>query len=386
MSEWSIYDWLWRPTAPLWSGRPRIFLVEAFWLCWAMLLMSLVGLEAGEASGGYSIQGWFAEHGLPSCKIRAITETRDGYLWLATAQGIARFDGNRFTVFTGETHPALRGGGFFAAIEAPDGTLWFGGDHGVFRWHDGRFDKVTTREGLPDNYVRSLKLTRDGTLVACTRRGFSFLRQGRFSTPEGVWRQVTGVARCYLERANGTIVLATSDGLWQISGDRLEEIPDPLPRRRDDFAALLETPDGSLWIGHSGGVRRIGPDGKREDYGPNQGLADPHVSELKTDREGNIWIGTVSGGLFRLDHGRIKTITRGQEFGVTPIAKAASGWPPPQGSIGLRIPSASRSAPSKDWPRPPSIQSSKPTMEPGGSVSGAAALTAMSMAEPLPWP
>ena len=57
-----------------------------------MLLLSLVGLEAGEASGGYSIQGWFAEHGLPSCKIRAITEARDGYLWLATAQGIALMD------------------------------------------------------------------------------------------------------------------------------------------------------------------------------------------------------------------------------------------------------------------------------------------------------
>jgi ligand-binding sensor domain-containing protein len=97
---------------------------------------SVRALNPERKPNGYSVQGWFTEHGLPSNKIRAMVQTRDGYLWVATAQGAARFDGNRFTAFTSTTNPELRGGGLFAVIEAPDGSLWFGGDTGVFRWRD----------------------------------------------------------------------------------------------------------------------------------------------------------------------------------------------------------------------------------------------------------
>src|SRR5687768_4735943 len=81
----------------------------------------LLGLDPGLPASSYSIQGWFTEDGLPSNKIRSVVQSRDGYLWLATAQGIARFDGSQFTIFDVSTHPELGSGGFFAALEAPDG-------------------------------------------------------------------------------------------------------------------------------------------------------------------------------------------------------------------------------------------------------------------------
>ena len=311
----------WRPR---WLSRPdrgaRFRPRRGGWLgVWLAAVLPLGALEAEPTTDSYSIQGWFIEHGLPSYKVRAITQTRDGYLWIATAQGLARFDGSRFTVFTGASNPELRGGGFFAVQEAPDGTLWFGGDNGLFRWDNGHFNRFTTEQGLAHNYVRGLSLTRDGALVVCTRTGYSFVRNGRITTPDGIWKQVAGVTRSYLERADGSILLGTSVGLWRISGGSIERLSGTTNLQGDGFASLLETSDGSLWIGYSRGVRRVHPDGKSEDYGGGQGLDDPRVATAYIDRGEHLWIGTYGGGLYRLSHGRFEVVTCAEQIGVTAI-------------------------------------------------------------------
>jgi len=284
-----------------------------------LLVTPALALDPVRRADSYSVQGWSIEQGLPSSKVRDITESRDGYLWIATAQGIARFDGNQFTIFTRSTNPELGGGGFFAALEAPDGALWFGGDNGVFRWRGGHFDHFATKDGLANNYVRGLSLGRSGAIAICTRTGYSFIRDGRIVIPGGVWKQITGFALSYIEKADGTILVGTSDGLWQISGDHIKSLSGGGGLSGNEFAGLLETADGSVWIGYSRGLRRVYPDGKSEDYGVAQGLVDPKVSALQIDRDGNLWIGTYDGGLYRLAHGRIEAVTYTQQFGATRI-------------------------------------------------------------------
>ena len=302
------------------------------WLSLGLALATpLAALNSERKADSYSIQGWFTEHGLPSNKVRAVTQARDGYLWLATAQGIARFDGSQFTVFTGATNPELRGGGFFAALEAPDGTLWFGGDNGLFRWRNGQFDRFTTEQGLAHNYVRALALGRDGAIVACTRAGYSFMRGGRITTPAGVWKQITGVTRSYLERADGSSLLGTDDGLWRISGETIARLSGAGGLPGNGFTSLLETADGTLWIGYSGGVHAVHPDGKTEDYGAAQGLATPRVAAMDFDRDGNLWIATY-GPLYRLAHGRIEVANYDEQGTVTQIQRL---WEDREGGLWL---------------------------------------------------
>ncbi len=286
--------------------KPRATLRAAAWLgIWLGLASPLAALNPERKADSYSIQGWFAEHGLPSNKILAVTQARDGYLWLATEQGLARFDGSQFTVFDGTTHPALGEGGFSSALEAPDGALWFGGTRGLFRWQHGRFDRFTTQDGLASDYVRALALTRDGAIVACTRQGFSVVRDGRITTPDGIWRQVSGLGRAYLERSDGSILLGTSEGLWRIADGKIERLSDTAEYRGTAFLSLVETSDGSAWIGHSDGVICLRPDGKSERYGAAQGLSHARVVALLPDRDGNLWI-AATGNLYRLAHGRIE--------------------------------------------------------------------------------
>lgn len=289
----------------------------------------LAALNPERRADSYTLQGWSTEQGLPSNKMRSLVQARDGYLWIATAQGIARFDGNHFTVFSGATDPTLRGGGFYAVKEAPDGTLWFGGDHGIFHWSNGRFERFTVENGLADNYVRALALTRRGEIVACTRAGYSFFRDGRLATPGGVWKQITGIARSYLEHSDGSILLGTEEGLWRIQGEKIELLSGPGGIPGSAFNSLLEGPDGSLWIGTSLGLRHVRPDGSWEHFGAAEGLANPRIASLRHDRDGNFWIGTYAG-LYRLSHGVIEPASYPGQINGSPIQQMhedqEGGW------------------------------------------------------------
>lgn len=293
------------------------------------LAAPLSALNPDRRPDSYTVHAWYTEQGLPSNKTRAVYQTRDSYLWVATSQGLARFDGHRFTVFNGSTNPELRGGGFFGLQETPDGTLWCGGDNGLFRWRDGHFDRFTTAQGLADNYVRALTLARDGALVICTRLGYSFLRDGQITTPGGIWKEITGVPRSYLEQADGTLLLGTEDGLWRIKDRNIERLSGTPAFPGGSFNGLAEGPDGSVWIGNSVGLRCIHPDGKIESYGPAEGLNNPRVSYLRFDRDGNLWIGSY-GGLYRFSRGRLEEAPYPGQIGDAPIQQMREdregGW------------------------------------------------------------
>lgn len=79
---------------------------------------------SGQTSVTRSVSLWDTEHGLPSNKINAITKTPDGYVWLATSEGLIRFDGMRFSVFEHHSAPALPGSVIDDLVVDGHGTLW----------------------------------------------------------------------------------------------------------------------------------------------------------------------------------------------------------------------------------------------------------------------
>ena len=78
----------------------------------------------------YFLRSWQVENGLPQNKVTAMVQTRDGYLWLGTYSGLARFDGARFTVFDDNNTPELRSSRVTSLCEGNDGTLWIGDESG----------------------------------------------------------------------------------------------------------------------------------------------------------------------------------------------------------------------------------------------------------------
>ena len=83
---------------------------------------------------------WRTQDGLPENRIRAIVQTPDGYLWVGTTGGLARFDGVRFVVFARFNTPAIKDDNIRALAVAKDGSLWISTDGGgVLHYQDGRF-------------------------------------------------------------------------------------------------------------------------------------------------------------------------------------------------------------------------------------------------------
>jgi hypothetical protein len=110
----------------------------------------------------YRFDHWTADTGLPQNIVTAIHQTPEGYLWVATFDGLTRFDGVRFTVFNKSITPGLSSNRFTA-----QGDLWAGTEVGVItRYHHGQFIKYSTEQGLPKSYVFGLTGDPQGHLWA----------------------------------------------------------------------------------------------------------------------------------------------------------------------------------------------------------------------------
>src|SRR5689334_9301337 len=120
-------------------------------------------LDPSKSLSQYARTSWTEEHGLPQDTIRAIAQTTDGYLWLGTDEGLARFDGYEFTVFN-KRDGDLPADSVAALAAAGDGVLWVGTSNGLTRYSQKQFHTFTTRDGLPDNDITELMVDRGGAV------------------------------------------------------------------------------------------------------------------------------------------------------------------------------------------------------------------------------
>src|ERR1044072_3968778 len=92
----------------------------------AALFLSLIWLSPATAVAQYRFDSWTTDNGLPQNSVRSIIQTRDGYLWLTTFDGLVSFDGVRFKVFDKSNTKGLSTNRFTALYEDKVGTLWAG--------------------------------------------------------------------------------------------------------------------------------------------------------------------------------------------------------------------------------------------------------------------
>ncbi|MFA6563028.1 MAG: two-component regulator propeller domain-containing protein [Verrucomicrobiia bacterium] len=291
---------------------------------------------AEEPPGGdYLLQQWDVDDGLPDDAVAAITQTRDGYLWIGTARGLARFDGVRFRLFTAANTPALVSGSVRFLTEDADGALWIGLSRGgIVRHRTDVFETMSRPTDNPANWPTSLVADSDGSVWL----GLPRLRAARWR--EGQWTQLgegdgiagAGAVNC-IAGYHGRTWFTTETSCGFFDGSRFITLTTdvPLPQfqpRRDDgcwlaranvlrkfnergetllmgqmpwsggateIQTLLETRDGVLWIGTKGqGLYRL------DDAGIER-VPTSHnfVAAIHEDREGNLWVGT-GGGLNQL--------------------------------------------------------------------------------------
>ena len=176
------------------------------------------GLDPRKAVTQYNLDAWTTASGLPQNTITSIAQTQDGYLWMGTFGGLARFDGARFVVFDKSTSPALRNSGVHALLADRSGGLWVGTNGGgLTLLRDGVARTFGVAEGLGADVVRSLFQDSKGRVWAGTNGGLSLLEGERFRT----WNAANGftstVVRAIREDAQGALWIGTNgDGLYRM--------------------------------------------------------------------------------------------------------------------------------------------------------------------------
>ena len=114
----------------------------------------------------YKIDNWQTEQGLPMNTVQSLLQTRDGYLWVGTAAGLARFDGVRFKTYESLQIPVVSSSPVFGLMEDAQGTLWIGHACGAVIYRDGRFQSAFPNELHGNNNLSKLTaLTEKGETV-----------------------------------------------------------------------------------------------------------------------------------------------------------------------------------------------------------------------------
>ena len=283
----------------------------------AACLAPLCALDPKLELDEYAVERYTTENGLPQSSVMALAQTRDGYMWLGTYEGLARFDGQAFTVFDKSNTPEMESNSIKALAEDAQGRLWVGTTSGLLRYSRGRFERFDERHGLRSQFILCLHIDRRGTLWVGTTDGLHSLEHGRFrpfTTAEGL---ASDYINALADDGAGGLWIGTDQGLDHLYGGKIQGFNTGNGLPHNDIRALHLDPRGTLWIGTSGGGLTRYRDGR---FNPlEERLSSSDIRAVFMDRHGVLWIGT-NQDLNCLKNG--KAAVMGQRLGGLMSARA----------------------------------------------------------------
>ncbi len=319
------------------------------WIISFLLIFSLPSVAAPSPLRDYFRESMTTREGLPHNTINDIAQSGDGYLWLATWEGAARFDGRSFRVFARGELTGLSDSGVRAFWQEPTGELLLGGARGGLsqvafgRWTpmpavgslindlhrdktgqlwiategmglirqtvDGRYQPIATQ---PSQVVYRVLSDADGQLWLATDQGLFQYDLGKQQSPRRIGSEQglpSGAVNVLIRDQTDQLLVGTEHGLYQQQGAQFVLVHPQLAE--NSISAVMRDSHNALWIGTvNHGLFRL-TDLGLEQITVEHGLPNNRVLALFEDREGSIWVGT-NGGLMRLRDTPFTTLTIAQ--------------------------------------------------------------------------
>jgi signal transduction histidine kinase/ligand-binding sensor domain-containing protein len=270
------------------------------------------GLTIERGQLPFTFRVWQREQGLPQNFVRALAQTKDGYLWIGSDAGVSRFDGARFVSFG--LPEGFQAGPVQALLGGSDGALWIGSvGTGLGRWKNGRFTTFTTQNGLPSDSVNALAQYNQGSIWVGTEAGLAVWENQRLhSYSSGGVLDGKSITALFSDRRGNLWIGAKGAGLFNLRGGQL------FPVRDRDFDYLLQDPhcllvdhEGRIWVGAGDDSVLYREAGHWRPFRLPRHLARHYVSALAEDLDGTVWAGSVSEGLFQFKHGKLVAVNAG---------------------------------------------------------------------------
>ncbi|MBX7223545.1 MAG: histidine kinase [Blastocatellia bacterium] len=288
----------------------------------------------------YTVGRWGTEDGLPQVSVTSIAQTPDGYLWVGTLGGLARFDGVRFQVFDGKdglsnirvvelqvdrqgrlwvrseggtvtlyqdqrftaltTNEGIPLKGVAPLLQGPDGRMWLPAAEGLYCFQDNRLQYLTPAAG-------QLKTPFIGAVAGLTGNIWVFSNQELFSFENGQFRQIsfptefaTGAISAVLPVAEGRLWVAKGNQVVSGMGATWTRLLPPLGNQNLSFKRVGKV----VWIGGEGTLIRLDEQGRVQDEQKTQGFVGT-LQHTLIDRNGVFWFSSIfpPTGLYRIQNG-----------------------------------------------------------------------------------
>ena len=266
------------------------------WLDWSSL---------DHTTFDYSAHTWQTDEGLPDNVVEAITQTQDGYLWMGTRAGLARFDGMSFTCFDAKNTPAIRNSSITALCRDRHGRLWIGTDGGGVARLEGRtFTHLGKTNGLAGDSIRVIYERKDGSVWIGTTTGLTGYVNEQCVNYTKKQKLLSDMVTSLYEDRAGNLWIATGEGLNRLQGESMMSFAMPNRLPGDSVRGICQDKGGRVWIGSNNGMLWYSWYWTNfYAYNSRYGLSDTFVSTICEDHEANLWVGTYSG-LNRFREGR----------------------------------------------------------------------------------
>ena len=259
----------------------------------------------------YVITNFTADNGLPQNTVDLVKQTADGYIWIGTYAGLARYDGVKFVHYNKSITPAFKMNHVTTMLEDKNGALWIGTNGGgVVRYTKNTFSSVEAFENDGKEYIRAFAYDGGSEILAGTeRRGIQKISIDAQSNVIGVAPLLhEGLPKNYLfitmiKDASDRLLVATDIGLVIVQGksSRILTTADGLPH--NSITALVKDRHGVVWIGTANGLAQLSGD-KIKTFSAKDGLTTNAIKTLFVDTDNTLWIGTDGGGINRLTGGQ----------------------------------------------------------------------------------
>ena len=265
------------------------------------------GLGKGEPL--FAFQSWRSEQGLPQDRVRALAQTSDGYLWVGTDDGVARFDGVRFVSFG--LPEGLPSGPVRTLFGDSHGSLWIGSvGEGLIRWQAGHFTTFTMADGLPSDSISALAEDNEGRLWIGTEAGLALWQDGQLTSLTAAEEfKGKAITALFKDRQGNMWLGATDAGVFQFQAGKFIPLTDAATKELlQDPHSLLVDKAGRIWIG-AGDDFVLCRDGEQwRPYRIPRHFARSYACALGEEPDGTVWAGSVSEGLFEFREGKLVTI------------------------------------------------------------------------------
>lgn len=300
------------------------------------------------------LKQWTVDDGLISNNLTSVDQTKDGFIWIATFNGIHRFDGINFKLYDKENVDFLMTNAFYGVIDGQDGAILYSQGSGLVKYDQGELSPMsgfnvssvrtvmldskgrywcgTNNEGLvvksgdkiekaafsAFDHVVILNIYEDSKgriWVVTDGNGLVLYEDGKYRLFEAENLPKQNIVTSVLETNDGVMVLGTLAGIYTLdqSLTKAQGIKNQPNIYVND---LIEDSYGLVWVATERGLYRVDIEtGEFEVFDQSNGLPANQISSIMMDHEKSIWLSTKKSGLIRMNVGSLETL--GVEDGIT---------------------------------------------------------------------